>query len=202
MIEKLADVVIDKSEKKIKVIDTKGEEVVYPHTGVLFPDLNNDDEYYSSVTGVNMLILYHVAKDMLDRAYEKEWDIREMLPPVGKNVGDEIVVALLNRVEKFSEDIENGRTPIAECVADELVLHYMLDQAKDVFEELEYIPCLERAVEFIQQNSEDGEFNNLREEIFQDFDALMLYDMRFDGVENEEVLGTVNLNVKDWFKKF
>lgn len=202
MIEKLADIVVNESEKQISLNNEAGEAVVYPHTGILFPDLNNDDEYYTSVTAVNMLVIYHEAKYMLERAYDKEWDIREMLPPIGRNVGDEVVVALLNRVEKFIEDIENGKAPIAECVADELILHYLLDQAKNTFEELEYIPTLDRVVNLVDQNVEDGEFENLREEIFQDYDALMLYDMRFDGIEEDESFGATNLNVKDWFKKF
>lgn len=40
---------------------------------------------------------------------------------------------------------------------------------------------------------------------FEDHDVLMLFDARFDGIEDSDVgamLGVANLHPKDWFKPF
>ena len=54
----------------------------------------------------------------------------------------------------------------------------------------------------LPQSEYDGEFGYVLEMLAEDSDVLFLYDMSFDGIEDIESLGIVNLKPSTWFDKF
>jgi hypothetical protein len=75
------------------------------------------------------------------------------------------------------------------CVGEELALHALVDQAEAV----------------LVAAGEDPSLEDFREAACEDFDCLLLFEMRFDGFEDSAVadsLGMSNLRFEDWFKPF
>jgi hypothetical protein len=75
------------------------------------------------------------------------------------------------------------------CVGEELALHALVDQAEAV----------------LVAAGEDPGLEDFREAACEDFDCLLLFEMRFDGFEDSAVadsLGMSNLRFEDWFKPF
>jgi hypothetical protein len=75
------------------------------------------------------------------------------------------------------------------CVGEELALHALIDHAEAV----------------LVAAGEDPSLEDFREAACEDFDCLLLFEMRFDGFEDSAVadsLGMSNLRFEDWFTPF
>jgi hypothetical protein len=84
--------------------------------------------------------------------------------------------------------VQPGSWPLA-CVGEELALHALVDQA---------VAVLEAA-------GEDADLEDFREAATEDLDCLLIFEPRFDGVEDSPAagwLGMSNLRFEDWFKPF
>ncbi len=84
--------------------------------------------------------------------------------------------------------VQPGNRRLA-CVGEELALHALIDQAEAVLEAA----------------GEDAGLGDFREAATEDFDCLLLFEMRFDGFEDSpaaDSLGMTNLRFEDWFKPF
>jgi hypothetical protein len=78
------------------------------------------------------------------------------------------------------------------CTAEELLLHWMVRNAKI---------CVEEETPKIKNRIEKG-LNDYLESVLEDKDYLYLFDPKFDGVDDLEELGTQSLKFKDLFKPF
>jgi hypothetical protein len=84
--------------------------------------------------------------------------------------------------------VQPGSWPLA-CVGEELALHALIDQA----------------VAVLEATGEDADLEDFREAATEDLDCLLLFEPRFDGVEDSPAagwLGMSNLRFEDWFKPF
>lgn len=75
-----------------------------------------------------------------------------------------------------------------------------------VAEEIAMWTILEMAVVVADMEGEEFEHGELDDEIFEDLDFRLLYDMKFDGVEDEdpdtEHMGYGHLRFEEWFAPF
>jgi hypothetical protein len=148
-------------------------------------------QYHEAVlTAVIVLI-----DDYLDNTEEEEPLMVYGLPPRYKPRYDHLFrkkffmcVANIG-YQLLNPDRHNG---LASCVAEELAVHIILEQAKT---ELEI-----REIDF-----EPDVFEEWEEHVLKDRDYEYLYDNRFDGIEDAPEVAHMaisNLRFEDWFKPF
>lgn len=79
--------------------------------------------------------------------------------------------------------------PLLSCTAEELALHVFIEEAKFILEE--------RGIE--------AWYGGFEDEVYQDLDFELLYQLRFDGIEDSPIgteLGMGNLHFDEWFFPF
>ena len=184
-----------------------------PNTGNLFPIIEQCCEYdycekcedYTAVfSPVNMYLISSAAKSIGDYARDDLKYLTDRLPPIAKNMGEDFNKNLLERFDRIVNMIKKGEKPIPECTADEIALHLSVECARGIFSDLgEDIYETDKSItDMLPQSEYDGEFGYVLEMLAEDSDVLFLYDMSFDGIEDIESLGIVNLKPSTWFDKF
>ncbi|MEU5383592.1 hypothetical protein [Kitasatospora cineracea] len=119
-------------------------------------------------------------------------------------------LAMVQAVENLRDDLRSGRAPSATCTAEELALHLIVDQAKELLDWLDDEEC---AAEFGLPTAEGigvrhRAFGLYLETYLQDFDVLMHYDAEVQHVAQDpehpvsQQLGTGDLRPRAWFAPF
>ncbi len=104
--------------------------------------------------------------------------------------------------DDLADDLEHGRWPQPTCTAEELALHFALDDARDLQDELDDTDDAARTP--LPVHRDDYDFDACTDMFFQDTDVLMLYNARFDGIEDpdgetDQQIGMGDLRVAAWF---
>ncbi|MFE7194353.1 hypothetical protein [Kitasatospora sp. NPDC057541] len=107
--------------------------------------------------------------------------------------------------DDLADDLEHGRWPQPTCTAEELALHFALEDARDLREELGDTDDADHAA--LPVHRDDYDFDACTDMFFQDTDVLMLYDARFDGIEDPDgetnrQIGMGDLRAEAWFDPF
>lgn len=132
----------------------------------------------------------------------------EDLPVVAKRYADEaFVAAFAARFEILAERIAGGlqeMTDVATCTADEIALHMIIDRAGELENEGFFD---EGWIDALDRRPKDTDFVGIKDTLFEDLDALFLFDPALDGVEDPDseayqIEGFANLHPRDWFKTF
>ncbi|MFF3601686.1 hypothetical protein [Kitasatospora indigofera] len=107
--------------------------------------------------------------------------------------------------DDLADDLEHGRWPQPTCTAEELALHLALDDAGDQVDELGATEADAHVA--LPTHRDDYDFDACTDMFFQDTDVLMLYNPRFDGIEDPDgdtnrQLRMGDLRAAAWFEPF
>ncbi len=105
--------------------------------------------------------------------------------------------------DDLAGDLERGQWPEPTCTAEELALHLAIRDAGDRGDEGDDAGDHGR----LPTHRDDYDFDMCSEVFFQDTDVLMLYNSRFDGIEDpdgetNQHMGIGDLRVAAWFEPF
>lgn len=105
--------------------------------------------------------------------------------------------------DDLASDLERGQWPEPTCTAEELVLHLAIRDAVD--REVEGGAAGDHGR--LPSHRDDYDFGMCSEVFFQDTDVLMLYNARFDGIEDpdgetNQHMGIGDLRAAAWFEPF
>ncbi len=113
----------------------------------------------------------------------------------------ELVEQFLQAVERVTDKLASYPDTYLASTAEELAAHALLAEARSALamrQEMRELSAEEAA-------AAERQIDELHELAFEDYDVLLLFDARFDGIEAGEIaeqMGMVNLHVRDWFKPF
>ena len=116
------------------------------------------------------------------------WLVGVFPPRYRSHVSREMCLMFLGLLQVLRPKIL-GPNPWLGCRAEELLLAWVADVARDVNEEQ-------------TGESVDEVLDDFLEDVYEDTDYKFLYDDRFDGVENIPQLGIGSMSPDGWFKLF
>jgi hypothetical protein len=127
------------------------------------------------------------------------------LPPLTWQQGAQWRARFVRSFEDLADDLARGRWPQPRCPAEEMALHLALRHAASVLEDRP--EAAEGQVAGLPVSAYDYDWGSCRDLFFQDEDILLLYDARFEGVEDPETEINQELGIGDyrpaaWFATF
>ncbi|MDH6580436.1 hypothetical protein [Kitasatospora sp. MAP5-34] len=170
--------------------------------------------------------LLHTALSLLaDEAYEDAEELGDGRLVPDKNEGNWGVFPRLPKLtfatdlqwrrrfaraaDDLADDLERGQWPRPTCTAEELALHLAIDDAGDSADELgdDSDGTGHGTHSTLPVHRDDYDFGACTDMFFQDTDVLMLYNSRFDGIEDPDgdanrQLGVGDLRAQAWFEPF
>lgn len=104
--------------------------------------------------------------------------------------------------------IKNGQIPQPGCTAEEMALWFIIELAAAFEQDRDAWPTIWSEVQELPSTADDFNWDELRDDLFEDHDFLMLYSPDLDGIEDP--LDAVNaqmrigpyLRPQDWFTPF
>jgi hypothetical protein len=107
--------------------------------------------------------------------------------------------------DDLTSDIEHGHLPTPRCTAEEIALHLAIQDGPSYLEEQEDTQHQDHNA--LPTHEDDYDWDGCSEYLFQDSDALMLYNSALDGIEDPSTvqnkdLGVGDLRPSNWFKPF
>jgi hypothetical protein len=104
--------------------------------------------------------------------------------------------------------MNSGRDPHPQCTAEEMALWFMIELAEAFEQDRGEWPTVWAEIEEFAASRDDFNWDDLREDLFQDQDFLMLYSPELDGIEdpangfNAMMRIGPYLRPQDWFTPF
>ncbi|HZM81713.1 MAG TPA: hypothetical protein VFC19_38830 [Candidatus Limnocylindrales bacterium] len=189
-----------------------------PDFAGLFPldqeQLNNDEEDEDGwrLTPRTADAIYTALCVLADEAYDDveehqdapvdpsdDWMVFDRLPRITWRMEAAWRRQFARAADDLSYDLERGKWPLPTCTAEEMCLHLAIEDAGALTESHRH--------QMLPEHDDDYAWDLCSELFFQDHDVLMLFDPRFDGIEDPENeinqrLGIANLRSADWFQPF
>lgn len=126
----------------------------------------------------------------------------DVLPPRFRTLYDiAFAQRLLAVVMTVAWKLVTGEDQTPACVAEEMMLSAVIDEATYVHNDVWELPEEERG----EEEPERIVLKDLEDYVFEDLDFQWLWDHAADGIQDSDVgrtLGMGNLNVRDWFEPF
>lgn len=104
--------------------------------------------------------------------------------------------------------MNSDRDPYPNCTADELALWFMIEMAAAFEQDRDAWPTVWSSAAALPESPDDFNWHELRDDLFQDHDFLMLYSPDLDGIEDPANQDNVTLGIgpylrpQDWFTPF
>lgn len=189
-----------------------------PDFAALFPldqeELNDDaeDEGGWRLTPRTADALYTTLCVLADEAYDDveehqdapvdpgdDWTVFDRLPRITWRMDAAWRRQIARAADDLTSDLERGEWPLPTCTAEEICLHLAIEDAE--------APNESHRHQMLPEHDDDYAWELCSELFFQDHDVLMLFDPRWDGIEDPEneinrTLGMANLRPSDWFQPF
>lgn len=150
------------------------------------------------------LYLADTWRDNLDRPDEL---LQQLPPAVQRFAGPPWLARFIECFEALAEKLARGvhdQETVAACTAEEMALHLVIDLAEafvqdGMFEDDEALLRLPGDARVV------GDFEYVRDALFEDYDVLALFNPALDGIEDSleyAHLRLVNLHPSRWFEAF
>jgi hypothetical protein len=124
--------------------------------------------------------------------------VSEHLPGVyARHYTPEVVAQWAGSVETVAHKLAAYPNTYLTSTAEELAGHALIARCEALIED--------RENEFDDADALREKFSEVHDLAFEDHDVLLLFDARFDGIEDSDIgetMGVANLHVRDWFKPF
>jgi len=126
--------------------------------------------------------------DEISSGESNSWLVGVFPPRYRSHISREMCLLFMGLLQVLRPKIL-GPNPRLGCRAEELLLAWVADAVRDVYEEQ-------------TGESVDEVLGDFLEDVYEDTDYKFLYDDRFDGVENIPQLGMGPMSPEDWFQPF
>ena len=130
--------------------------------------------------------------------YDDTFAVRELLPAVyARHYTPTVVAQWAGSVETVAHKLAAYPDTYLASTAEELAGHALIARCEALIGE--------REGELDDPDSLREKFDEAHDLAFEDHDVLLLFDARFDGIEDSdigEMMGMANLHVRDWFRPF
>jgi len=124
--------------------------------------------------------------------------VSEHLPAVyARHYTPDLVAQWAGSVETVAHKLAAYPDTYLASTAEELAGHALIARCEALVGE--------RENELDDPDAVREKFSEAHDLAFEDHDVLLLYDARFDGIEDSDIgeaMGMANLHVRDWFKPF
>ncbi|WP_052230321.1 hypothetical protein [Streptomyces sp. CT34] len=145
----------------------------------------------------------HMELCVLADEHEGDWGVFTYLPKLTFTADLQWRRRFARAADDLAGDLERGRWPEPTCTAEELALHLALRDADERGDEEHATGRHGR----LPVHRYDYDFDTCSEVFFQDYDVLMLYSARFDGIEDPDdetnrYMGIGDLRPAAWFDPF
>jgi len=124
--------------------------------------------------------------------------VNEHLPAVyARHYTPDLVAQWAGSVETVAHKLAAYPDTYLASTAEELAGHALIARCEALVGE--------RENELDDPDAVREKFSEAHDLAFEDHDVLLLYDARFDGIEDSDIgeaMGMANLHVRDWFKPF
>ena len=199
-------------DKKNFLLKTPYGEYKAPNTELSFPasvGCCKDDNYCEKcennniyATPVNMLLLHSAAKEAYTISEEDDSFLVDYLPPIARNMDEKFYANFRECFANVAKSIEDGKLPEPTCTAEEIALNIVVTIASQRAESGDFYGWDLEITQLLPETDYDYDITELHYSLVQDIDIMFLYDMSFDGIEDNPNLGIVNLKPSEWFEKF
>ncbi|MGH2714189.1 MAG: hypothetical protein ACRDM7_09965 [Thermoleophilaceae bacterium] len=130
--------------------------------------------------------------------YDDTFAVSEHLPVVyARHYTPELVAHWAGSVETVAHKLAAYPNTYLASTAEELAGHALIGRCEALIDE--------REEELNDPDAVREKFSEAHDLAFEDHDVLLLFDARFDGIEDSDVgemMGMANLHVRDWFMPF
>ncbi|MEU8618590.1 hypothetical protein [Streptomyces sp. NPDC048623] len=135
--------------------------------------------------------------------YDGHWGVFSYLPKLTFAADLQWRRRFARAADDLASDLERGQWPEPTCTAEELALHLAIRDAAD--HEVEDDAASDHGR--LPTHRDDYDFDMCSEVFSQDTDVLMLYNARFDGIEDpdgetNQHMGIGDLRAEAWFEPF
>ncbi|WP_380280460.1 hypothetical protein [Kitasatospora purpeofusca] len=142
---------------------------------------------------------------LVEGEHEGNWGVFARMPKLTFAADLQWRRRFARAADDLADDLEHGRWPQPTCTAEELALHFALDDARDLHDELGETDDPDHTA--LPVHRDDYDFDACTDMFFQDTDVLMLYNARFDGIEDpdgetNQQIGMGDLRAAAWFNPF
>ncbi len=133
----------------------------------------------------------------------------DRLPAVALNRGEQFAARISRAAVELRDDIARGEPPFPRCTGESVVLGWALQDARDTAsgDDETTAEIARQLLDPLALTDEDSaapasDLHGLYDELFQDLDFEVLYNLELDGIDASEAgqqLGMESLRPDDWF---
>jgi hypothetical protein len=132
-------------------------------------------------------------------------DTAEWLPPIAhRHGGPDLLTRMREVVGRVEAGLERGEVPFVGNMATQIAVAALIEKGEAV-EDLAHEDA-ERWTWYLALDPDDMELRDLNDVLLPDLDHEFLFDPRFDGIENDDLMVNLmrapNLHPRRWFEPF
>ncbi|OPC79548.1 hypothetical protein B4N89_00025 [Embleya scabrispora] len=151
---------------------------------------------------------YDDAEELGDRPVSDHdtgnWETFMRLPPLTFAANREWRRRMARAFDDLADDLERGTWPQPSCTAEEMALHLAIEDAPSYLDDIDES---NDAHGRLPEHEDDYDWDMCSDLFFQDHDVLMLFNARFDGIEDpagevNQHFGIGDLRRNNWFEPF